>query len=390
MTDDLTAQDGFAVDPERIEGPRRLVLCLVADEQAIDRFPTAVRYLQIGLLDEAVDTVLVIPEHNRAKSLISGPTTVVTHRNTRWPLARWARRGVIAQVRRRIDALRAPAPVIVHAMTASVAALAADMAAATGGDLIVNLSSALDINSPDLAPHTERVATFITPSQRVHRAVTASSAIQAPIEIVRFGAPALASPAAFSAPQLAPALVFAGELSAGCGVEAIIRAAKRVLQSHPNLLVFIIGKGPAESSLRHLVDALGLSSTITFTGRLEHWRTVLEAADIFCLPRSGAAYREEPIHALAAGLAVIAAEGSPYDGMIDEQTALLFPEDDEARLADQICRLLDNHEFARSLAITAQSQAKSRHSIAKMVSDHVRIYRQLESRSSTLPLSTGR
>jgi glycosyltransferase involved in cell wall biosynthesis len=138
------------------------------------------------------------------------------------------------------------------------------------------------------------------------------------------------------------------------------------------------------------VESLDIQAAVTFTGRLEHWQTVLEAADIFCLPRAGATFREEPIHALAAGLAVVAADDSLYDGFIDGTTALLFPPGDEVGIADRICRLLDNPELSARLAAAAQAHARANYSVARMVADHVRLYRQLETRSRTLTLAGSR
>ncbi len=378
------------MEPAQTDSPDHLVLCLVVDEQVLDRFPTAVRYLQIGLIDEAIDTLLVVPEGSRAQSLVSGMTTFVTYRSPQWPLARWNRRAMIAQVQRKIDSLHRGAPVIVHALSGSAGPLAADVAAATSADLLLTISATAEINDPALAPCLDAAAALAAPSQRLLRAISASPLARKPAHLAGLGAVASNVPAAFSAPQLAPAIVYAGALCANCGVESLLRATKRVLGDHPNTVLFILGKGPAENALRNLAGALDLRHHVTFVGRIEHWQTVLEAADVFCLPRTQNVFREEPIHALAAGLAIVAPDDDLYDDLINEQTALLFPDHDETRLADQIRRLIDNHEFARTLAATAQSYARSNYSIAHMVADHVRIYRQVQARGNTFPMTPTR
>lgn len=377
------------MNPDGNESARRLLVCLVADEHVIDRFPNALRYLQVGLIDESIDVVLIVPESSRAQSLTLGPTAVITHRAASWPLSRLGWRGVITEVQRRIDAITDEPSVVIHCLAGSAAPLAAEIAAATGSDLLLSISSTNEFYVPQVAPCLHKAAALITPSWRIQQALKASPFAQKTIEVIPLGTTIAHTPAALSAPQLAPALVFAGDLSPDCGVDALLRAAKHVLQHHPRLLVFIVGKGPAESRLRHLAHALDIHQAVTFTGRLEHWRHVLEAADIFCMPRAGTTFREEPVHAIAAGMAIAAAENTPYDGLTHEETALLFPDGDETQMAEQILRFLDQPDFTRTVAATAQAYARSHHSVARMVSEHVRIYRQLQSRGSTYAISSA-
>jgi spore maturation protein CgeB len=69
---------------------------------------------------------------------------------------------------------------------------------------------------------------------------------------------------------------------------------------------------------------------------------------------------------------------------------MIFEEGNEIQMADQIRYLLDHPDFARGIAATAQAYARANHTVAHMVADHVRIYRELESRGSTFSLRTGR
>jgi glycosyltransferase involved in cell wall biosynthesis len=367
-----------------------LILCLVADEAATERCTTSLRYLQVGLLDEAIATVLVLPEDCPAEPLVSGPTQVVRFRHASGFLGPWSRRRILGEFQRAVEFLYRDAHVVVHSLSPTTAALAAQMAAAVGGDLIVGVWAMAEIEYASLAHGLNHAAVVLAPSAHLHRAMSASPLAAKPIEVVPIGAAASPSPAAFKAPQLAPTLVYVGSLSPEAGIEVLLRAVKRVLRQHSNLLMFVIGKGPSESNLRRLADALDLRAAVTFTGRLEHWRTVMASADVFCVPSSRSPHREEPVHALAAGLAVIAAEGSPYDGLTEGRTAVLFPDGDEEQLAAKIGRLLDDREHARAIAIAGQALARSQCSIARMVAEHARVYRRLAIRHRTLPMPTAR
>lgn len=368
---------------------KRLILCLVADWEAIDRFPTALRYLQIGLIDEPIDTILVVPERGRTAGLQGGPATVIPHQEMPWPLGRWERAGVARCVRQKIATLPRNAPVVVHALTVSGAALAAEIANQTNGDMLVTVCSPADLGDAGALRSCEEAAVIIAPTQAIQRAIKSSPLARKSVQHVRVGVVAAFSPAAFNDPQRSPSIVFAGCLSADCGVELFLRAAKLVLSRHPNLLVFVVGKGSAEGSLRRLADSLEMNPAVTFTGRLDQWRLALESADIFCLPAGTPGFREEPVHAMAAGLALVAPTDPLFDGLAEGETALLFPPDDQVAMAGQISRLLEDHGLARRLAASGQAYARSQHSVSCFVSEHVRIYQELASRRTSLPVPTG-
>jgi len=376
------------VDPTDPDNVSRQTVCFVADDDVAERFPSMLRYLQIGLIDEAIDAILVAPERSRAIGLAGGPTLVIPYHNLQWPLSRWGRRVLLEEIRRQAEAMPGGAPVIVHGLSASSAALAAEITDYLGGDLVLTVTSTTETSEPSLQRPLEAVSSLIAPTRAIHRATEASAFGRKKTEFIPLGVAACSTPSAFNNPQRAPALAYAGSLSNESGAANLLRAARRVLTAHPTLLVFIIGKGPAEGNLRHLAESLGMTESVTFTGRLEQWRSALEAADIFCVLSGDDTLREEPLQALADGLACVAPAEVACDGFIDEQTALLYSGGDFEQIADLLQRLLDDHAAARKLAAAAQSQTRSHNSISRMVSEHVRIYRKLHGRSDTLAIPT--
>ncbi len=369
------------------ETTKRIILCLVADEHVIDRFPAAVRYLQVGLIDEPINVILVVPDHPRAATLASGPTVVIRHRPMPWVLRHWAPRGVIADVLRRIESIEQSATVIVHCLALSAAPLGAAIAEAVHSEYILNVASTAVLEDRHLMRWLGHASEIITPAEDIHRAILASPLASKPADVVPLGVLSDSAPAAFGQPKNDPVLMFAGALTEDAGVDALLRAAKQTLRNHPNLRLFILGRGPAETSLRHLAGALDISSRVTFTGRIEHMRAAMRGSDVFCVPRALRVFREEPIHALASGMAVVAAEGAYCDGLVHRQTALLFPDGDEHEMADRFDRLLADPETSRAMAATGQAYARSHHSVSRMVADYVRIYRKLAGRQDSLPIA---
>jgi glycosyltransferase involved in cell wall biosynthesis len=366
--------------------PKPLTVCLVIDEQAAECFPTALRYLQIGLIDEPVDTVIIASERGREVCLAGGPATVIAWREAQWPFGGFGRRAAVEAVCRRAAASGPEGAVVVHGLSLSAAQISEEIAEAVGGQLMLTVSRPSELADHAIGRCCRKAAVLVAPTRRILRSLQDGGHSGPAVECVPVGVVSTFAPAAFSNAQRAPSLVYIGPLSAESGVEVLLRAVKTVLASCPNLLVFIVGKGAAEGSLRHLADSLELSSNVTFTGRLEHWRLALDAADVFCVPSGRDGFHEEAVHALAAGAALVASADSDCDGLVDGESALCFPPGDHFRMAEQISRLVEDQSLARRLATAGQAFARSNNSVAKMVSEHVRVYQQLGARHRTIPM----
>lgn len=372
--------------PDHPGSSRRLVLCLVADDDVMDRFPVAARFLQIGLIDEPVDVVLVAPEHGRLGDLAGGHTAVVTYRRPRWPLRSRAFRRIADLVRTRIDALARTRDVIVHGLSLTAAPLASMIREAAEGDMVLNVSSAFALKNPDLLPYLDEAAALISPAAAVQEILAASPLTSRKLETVPFGVAADDAPAAFRSRHSDPTILYAGGLTPEAGVDDLFQAMSSLTGRHPTLQTFVLGRGQAEPALRRSVDALGIASRVTLAGPVEQLRAAMRGADIFCVPRAVPVFREEPIHALAAGLALVCAAGVMVDGLMHRHSAMLFPSGDVPALAEQIDFLLENREFARSMAATGQAYARSHHSVSGMVKNYLSIYRGLANRHHTLSM----
>lgn len=370
--------------PSAESRPQRIALCLVADDHVVDRAGGAVRYLQIGLIDEPFDPTLVVPEGSRAKSLVAGPADAVTHRAGSRFLARWETRRTATIVSERMSESRHDSPVIVHALSGRSCRLAAQIAQNVGGQLILTLSSRDEADDPSLPILAGDVVRIIVPCRALHDALKNSSFGERTIETIRVGMPTTRSPSAFREPGRIPSLVYAGPLDRESGCDTLLQAVKLVLQKHAELQVFLVGKGRSEPSLREMTRILDIDSNVTFTGRLDNWRTAMEGADVFCLPQRHHAVREEPLQALADGLAVVAAENPLYESLSDRATALFVREGEPSDLAARILELLDDRPLARQLAVMAQSYMREHHSVDRMVTEHVRVYRQVAGRTDVI------
>ncbi|MEK7324581.1 MAG: hypothetical protein AAB217_04920, partial [Chloroflexota bacterium] len=70
----------------------RMVVCLIAGRDAVERFPTLLKYLQLGLVDESIPTLRVVTQGEPLTTLQTGTMLLLQDRPLAWPLGRCSRR----------------------------------------------------------------------------------------------------------------------------------------------------------------------------------------------------------------------------------------------------------------------------------------------------------
>jgi len=365
----------------------RLTVCLVADDEVINRFPESVRYLQVGLIDEPIDFVLVCPEHARAAKLLSGPTKLLQHRRYHRLIERFALRGIVKEISDFLNRPEYDGPLIVHSLSVTAAPLAAQVARNMEADLLVNVTARRALEDPALFHALEAATEIVTPVKAFAEAFQHTPGLSDKmIEVLPFAAGAEDEPTAFSKTGGVATIMAAGPLEPEFGYDTLLHAIKRVQGQYKDLAAFIVGKGSAENDLRQLTAALELTDKVTFTGRLDNIRAAIKATDMFCVPRAPVSFCEEPILALAAGVLLLADEMILCDGLQHRHNARLFPGGDDAALAEQLRWALGNREESRRVASAGLALAKARHTITEMVDHYLRIYGQITATRKTLKL----
>jgi glycosyltransferase involved in cell wall biosynthesis len=138
----------------------------------------------------------------------------------------------------------------------------------------------------------------------------------------------------------------------------------------------LAGAGPEEANLRRLVRSLELTENITFVPKLYDYTTCLSAMDVFCLPSLKQGLGTIMLEAMALGKPVIATGvGGVYSVIRDEQTGLVVPPSDSARLAERMFELLEIPVRARALGAAGRDLVREEFNVEKMVRETVDVYR---------------
>jgi len=134
-------------------------------------------------------------------------------------------------------------------------------------------------------------------------------------------------------------------LHRGKGVGLFIGAAKRALDSHPDVEFVVSGSGPAEAELRGVAAKLGVRGRLTFLGGEVRAEELLRNLDVFVLPSPREAVGIPVLQAMASSKPVVAAgAGALFELVRDGETGFLVPPGDAKALAGKVTELLaDKH-----------------------------------------------
>lgn len=147
-------------------------------------------------------------------------------------------------------------------------------------------------------------------------------------------------------------IISSGRLIEDKGFDVLIEAFAKVASELPNWTLHIYGDGPAEKSLRNLIQIFGLDKRIFLEGQTEDIQTAIEGGSFFVLPSKAEGLPMSLIEAQSCGLPCISTDCAPgIREIIDEyRNGLIIPVDDIHLLARHIKRVAQNPELFYSFS----------------------------------------
>ena len=374
--DDVIICVSGAADNER---PLNLAPVLCIDRDAFDRFGRVLRYLVVGMVDQAISPRLLSSDA-RVEQLMLGPVQTLVHQPLVWPMV-GKRTDQIAEV------LSHQTPTLIHAVSSASYALAATLATSFDADLIFQVTSTHDCD--EIARiGTDRVGHYLPFSTPLAHVLETQLGIKRDrIEVTKPGLLSGSRIACFANPDRQPTLLCLSSFEKGSGVDLLIDAMALLARQNHKLLLFLLGEGRQESALRRRVHEQGLSESITFAHPGGDVSQAMQGADIFVRPSGDTAFSEDTLQAMGAGLAVVSYEGPVCDHYHDDETALICGKSDAHTLAAAIERLVVDRTFARSLAAGGNAYVREHHAMSAMASTTTNVYRSLALARTTFPIS---
>jgi glycosyltransferase involved in cell wall biosynthesis len=146
-----------------------------------------------------------------------------------------------------------------------------------------------------------------------------------------------------------PVVAFLGRISREKGLEVLAEAFEKVLETHPEAVLGVIGDGPWKDEFQRRMAPTGRA---VFTGELggEELPRALASSAIFAFPSTTDTFGNAVLEALACGVpAIVTDQGGPKEIVEHGRSGFVVPGDDPQALADTLDLLLGDPKIRRRL-----------------------------------------
>ena len=165
-----------------------------------------------------------------------------------------------------------------------------------------------------------------------------------------------------------PVIVMMGRLDQYKGQDDLIKAAKIVLQSHPNAHFLISGRGtPAfKSSLENLISDLDLSNHVRLVGYVPSLPQFIAASNIVAMPSWEEPFGLVALEGMAMAKPVISTKaGGVPEFVLDNELGLLVRPRDPKDLAKAILQLIADPQRAKEMGLKGRQQVERFYTVSQ-------------------------
>ncbi len=153
-----------------------------------------------------------------------------------------------------------------------------------------------------------------------------------------------------------------GRVAGNKRIDLLVEALSKLSPQYPDLHLLLVGEHNANASeqeltaqLQRQIDELGLSTQVTFTGRVEEVVPYYHLAEVYAIASQHEGFGVPVVEAMAAGVPVLASASGAMPWVLgagedsEQPAGLTFQPGDANHLAIQIRRLLDDHDLRATL-----------------------------------------
>ena len=155
-------------------------------------------------------------------------------------------------------------------------------------------------------------------------------------------------------------LLSIGRLAKEKNWETLLAAVAKVMKTHDNVRLVIIGDGEERKALRKYAQQLNIAERVEFTGKVPFGDVprYLKAADLFCFASITETQGLVTMEAIAAGLPVVAVNATGTTDVIEHGQEGLLTDNDSLALAGAIQQVIDDEALLQRLREGAQKRAQ--------------------------------
>ena len=171
---------------------------------------------------------------------------------------------------------------------------------------------------------------------------------------------------------------FVGRLAPQKCLDDLIYGFQLMQQNIPSAHLLIVGEGPERDRLAELARSFECREKVFFAGHREDASQLISQLDAFCLPSSFEGMSNSLMEAMAAGVPVVVSNiPSNQELVTDGENGILFPLNHGPGITKGLTDVLSDQDLAKRLGQAARTTIEQKHSVARMVDDHIRLYQRL-------------
>ncbi len=134
-----------------------------------------------------------------------------------------------------------------------------------------------------------------------------------------------------------------------------LRVAARIVQARPETVFLSVGRDQLNGAVQAECEAMGLGSSVRFLGHRSDVPRLLEATDIALITSPDESFCLALAEAGAMGVCSVSTDnGGASDILLDGQTGVLVPRDDDSRMAAEVLSLLTDEQRCLSMGDSAR------------------------------------
>ena len=159
-------------------------------------------------------------------------------------------------------------------------------------------------------------------------------------------------------PAGASVIGFVGRIEKQKRPRSIIDAFSRIAHRNPSVYLVMVGAGPLEKSVRQMVEDLGLTDKVIFTGWQSKVEEFMPAFDVVLQLSNNEGFGTSTAEAMACGVPVIGTDVPGTRDILQKgRGGILVPLEDEQAAADACLSLLQDSSQRLKFSEEARSEA---------------------------------
>ncbi len=172
-----------------------------------------------------------------------------------------------------------------------------------------------------------------------------------------------------------PVMLNVARLVAPKGQRYAIKALPKIIETHPNARLLLVGMGNREKALRQLAAELGVQENVNFVGTRDDVPDLHAVSDIFLFPSVYEGFGSALGEAMAAGNCCITTGEPPMTELVEhDKSGLHVPSKDADAITEAVLRVSGDDALRERFGTAARERARKLFTIESVVSQLEQVY----------------